>query len=189
NLRKYLEINLNLKWQDRIHMAKDIASGLVFLHDNNIVHRDLHTQNVLVKFEGPKAIVKIADFGHSSYASSPDLDNQDSEVYGIVAFIDPNLLKDSRLYNLDKKLDIYSIGVIFWEISSRRPPFRSVHQDVLAFLIINGARETSVEGTPSEYGRIYKLCWYDDPQDRPSASEVYNMLNVLIESYGILKEY
>ncbi|RIB23762.1 kinase-like domain-containing protein [Gigaspora rosea] len=181
NLREYLRNNSNLKWYDRIHIAKDIAFGLKFLHKNNTIHRDLHTENILVHIENRKATVKIADFGRSSHSSSSDLDNSNSKCYGTIAFIEPKLLRclDGNSYNLDKRSDIYSAGVIFWEISSGRPPFEFVQQHDLILRINDGAREISEEGTPTEYIRIYELCWDDDPQNRPSAFEAYEMLNVL----------
>ncbi|RIB09959.1 kinase-like domain-containing protein [Gigaspora rosea] len=147
------------------------------MHKNNIIHRDLHTKNILVQIKNFKPIVKIADFGRSSYASSSGLDNSD-------AFTEPKLLRelDGNSYNLDEKSDIYSMSVILWEISSKRPPFESVQQNDLILRIIGGERERFREGTPSEYKRIYELCWNDDPQSRPSVSEARRMFNVFLKT-------
>ncbi|RIB25805.1 kinase-like domain-containing protein, partial [Gigaspora rosea] len=60
NLRKYLKNNfLELQWGDKFRMAKQIAQGLFYLHSKNIVHRNLHSKNILVH----DGIMLIADFG------------------------------------------------------------------------------------------------------------------------------
>ncbi|RIB23140.1 kinase-like domain-containing protein [Gigaspora rosea] len=61
-LRDYLMVNFTkLQWTDKLHIAKEIALGLLFLHDNNIIHRDLHSKNILIYQKQPK----ITDFGLS----------------------------------------------------------------------------------------------------------------------------
>ncbi|KAF0547190.1 kinase-like protein [Gigaspora margarita] len=62
NLREYLKENFSrLQWADKLSLAKEIALGLLCLHDNNIIHRDLHSKNILINQGQPK----IADFGLS----------------------------------------------------------------------------------------------------------------------------
>ena len=102
----------------------------------------------------------IADFGLSK-----DLDNLSmslsSPFFGMPAFIEPKCFNDKK-YKRNKKSDIYSLGNLFWEISSGRPPFESCSKYLIASKIINGERESPVEGTPSVYIELYQQCWYDD---------------------------
>jgi hypothetical protein len=65
---------------------------------------------------------------------------------------------ESQNYELNKKSDVYSIGVLMWQISSRRQPFSSKGADFdVSFIlsIFNGKREEIVDGTPSDYSKIY----------------------------------
>ena len=74
----------------------------------------------------------------------------------MVHYIDPEGLNDPN-YKLDKKSDVYSIGVLMWQISSGYKPFRDVDHDVrLTVAIVNGKREKVIDGTPVKYSNLYK---------------------------------
>ncbi|RIB03930.1 kinase-like domain-containing protein, partial [Gigaspora rosea] len=104
-----------------IRMAKEISSGINCLHDANVVHRDLHDKNILVH----DGRMIITDFGLSKslYNSSKSVT---SKVYGIWEYADPQYLKSPFTYKRNKFSDIYSLGVLFWELSSGVPPFRAL---------------------------------------------------------------
>ncbi|CAI2202124.1 10994_t:CDS:2, partial [Funneliformis geosporum] len=68
----------------------------------------------------------------------------------------------SQQYTLNEKSDVYSVGVLLWEISSGRPPFyvKGEEYDVsLAIDILQGLRESVISGTPEYYAKIYTECW------------------------------
>ncbi|KAF0454573.1 kinase-like protein [Gigaspora margarita] len=116
-LREYLKSNFtSLQWVDKLRIAKEIAIGLSFLHDNNIIHRDLHSKNILVH-QGKS---KIAGFGLSKQINKTLI----SVAHEMLAFVEPKCFTVPK-YTLDKKSDIYSFGVILWEVSSGSPPFCS----------------------------------------------------------------
>jgi serine/threonine protein kinase len=76
----------------------------------------------------------------------------------VVPYIDPKKLANQQAYSLNEKSDVYSIGVLSWEISSGKPPFysESVPYDIsLAIQIVHGYRETIVSGTPVDYSNLY----------------------------------
>jgi hypothetical protein len=80
--------------------------------------------------------------------------NKKSEIFGIIPYIDPKKFTDS--YSSNEKSDVYSIGVLLWEISSGHAPFSDVQYDVgLAVKISAGQRETMVPDTPEGYFKIY----------------------------------
>ena len=88
-----------------------------------------------------------------------------SKIFGIVPYVDPksfsrqrNNNKQAQVYLLSEKSDVYSVGVLLWEISSGRPPFynKGESYDIgLAMDILQGFRETPVPNTPEDYVKIY----------------------------------
>lgn len=102
--------------------------------------------------------IKLADFGQSKKiveASS----SSTSSVYGVVPYVDPKF--DGKNYRLNKKSDVYSIGVIMWQISSGRQPFHTEKYDAgLMCQIKGGKREEIIEGTPTFYSDLYECKLY-----------------------------
>ncbi|RIB23395.1 kinase-like domain-containing protein [Gigaspora rosea] len=175
-LREYLMTNFTkLQWTDKLCMAKEIALGLLFLHDNNIIHRDLHSKNILIHHRLPK----IADFGLSKQMNEMSM-TSNSIIHGMPAYAEPQCFVNDK-YKRNIKSDVYSFGVILWEISSGRPPFSSFESGIsLAFHILQGNREEPIEGTPSLYIELYKKCWDNDPANRPETRVIYNALKQFI---------
>jgi serine/threonine protein kinase len=99
--------------------------------------------------------IKVADFGLSKRID--EMSNSQSKTFGLIPYIDPKrLISTSSSYLLNKKSDVYSIGVLLWEISSGQPPFHDKPYDIgLALSISQGFRETPIPDTPEEYIKIY----------------------------------
>ncbi|EXX71619.1 Sps1p [Rhizophagus irregularis DAOM 197198w] len=171
NLKGYLNKNFaSLKWNDKIRMALDITDGLKFLHFKEIIHRDLHSKNILVN----NGNLIIADFGLSKKLAEVTTDSVGNR-YGVVEYIEPQCFKIIN-YKKDKKSDIYSLGILLWEISSGHRPFSGYPQKLLTDHIKDGNRENPIEGTPLKYQRLYQICWDDDPKLRPDIEEVHEIL-------------
>lgn len=118
--------------------------------------------------------VKIADFGISKNLESKPTTR--STVFGVLPYVDSMKIENSK-YEHNKKSDIYSVGVLLWEISSGKPPFHSSNDDLLLALRIGqGERETPLIGTPIEYVRLYQRCWSPTPDERPSIEELRELL-------------
>jgi hypothetical protein len=124
----------------------------------------------------------IADLGLSKRLAEVKT-NSIGNRKGIDGYIEPQCYKNTE-YKKNKKSDIYSLGVLLWEISSGRPPFSNHSQDIrdtLAFHIsYNGVRENPIEGTPSKYQELYQKCWDDKPESRPEIEVVQETLSQLI---------
>ena len=96
----------------------------------------------------------MADFGLSRKIAESS--SSVSKIFGVIPYIDPKTLNGGQNYKLDKKSDVYSVGVLMWQISSGRMPFKNVDYDVkLTMDILNGKRENIIDGTPPEYSKLY----------------------------------
>ena len=98
----------------------------------------------------------MADFGLSKKIAEES--SNMSNVFGVIPYIDPKLLDDQQ-YKSSEKSDIYSIGVLMWQISSGRKPFKDkgFNYDMkLSIAIVNGFREEIIDETPVEYSNLYK---------------------------------
>src|SRR2546421_636101 len=91
--------------------------------------------------------------------------------------MEPKRILDPK-FPYTKSLDIYSFGVLMWEISSGYPPFKesisNIEKSALALAINEGLREDVVPNTPKEYEKLYKNCWNKEPNLRPTIGEVLN---------------
>ncbi|RHZ83512.1 hypothetical protein Glove_91g34 [Diversispora epigaea] len=176
NLRTYLRNNFkNLDWETKIKMAQDITNGLYYMHEKNIVHRDLHSKNVLVHEEK----LLITDLGLSQTLES----NSNSMAGGMYAYSDPQYLRNHIMYKRSKASDIYSLGVLFWELSSGIPPFDNLLSLDILEMVKSGLREAPINGTPEDYIKIYSNAWKDNPKQRPTIEDIRGSLeNIQLEN-------
>ncbi|KAF0400041.1 kinase-like protein [Gigaspora margarita] len=139
---------------------------------------NMHSNNILIHQKQPK----ISDFGLSKLIDETSRTSKTSNsiVHGMAEYIEPQCFVNDK-YKRNMKSDVYSLGVIFWEISSGRPPFHAFQsRDSLVIHIFKGNREEPIEGTPSQYIELYKKCWDNDPTNRPETKLVLNTLKQLI---------
>ena len=99
--------------------------------------------------------IKVADFGLSKRIE--DASKSKSKVFGMIPYINSErLMSDMNPTKLDKKSDVYSVGVLLWEISSGIPPFHEETNNIgLIYEISQGRREVIVPDTPNGYSDLY----------------------------------
>ncbi|GBB84167.1 hypothetical protein RclHR1_01080023 [Rhizophagus clarus] len=172
-LQEYLKEHFhNLTWENKIILALQLAHAVLCLHDERIVHRDLHSKNVLIH----QNTIKLADFGLSKRID--EAYRSRSDLFGVIPYMDPKKFNPQQ-YSLNKKSDIYSMGVLLWEISSGHPPFEGMSSYSLIVQISKGRREKPFPGTPTAYINLYTECWNDEPDNRPTIDQVVDKLKII----------
>ena len=114
-LKQYMEKRGQLNWRESLHFITQIMRGLSHAHSRGIVHRDIKPQNVMVLRDGS---VKVADFGIACLENSAQTLTQ--EALGSVHYISPEQARGDRT---DARSDIYSAGVVLYEMLTGRLPF------------------------------------------------------------------
>ena len=173
-----------LSWDIRFHIAKDIAAGLTHLHEQEILHCDLKSMNVLLG-DGMRA--KLTDFGLSKVkVETKTTTATTSKVSGTIRWMAPELFK--RGEHVSKASDVYSFGMILWEIASRKIPYEETEDDAIAKdWIKDGEKEIIPEEcqrTYPSYAALISRCW-EERSRRPTiqaAAEILKPLKAAIES-------
>lgn len=114
-LKQYMEKREKLDWRESLHFITQIMRGLSHAHSRGIVHRDIKPQNIMVLRDGS---VKVADFGIACLENSAQTLTQ--EALGSVHYISPEQARGDRT---DARSDIYSAGVVLYEMLTCRLPF------------------------------------------------------------------
>lgn len=115
-LKEYIEQQKVLRWKEAVHFAVQILRALQHAHDKGIVHRDIKPQNIMLLEDGT---IKVADFGIARFARASQHTVTDKAI-GSVHYISPEQAKGELS---DEKSDIYSIGVMLYEMTTGTLPF------------------------------------------------------------------
>jgi hypothetical protein len=146
--------------------AFDIARGMKFLHGRSIIHRDLKSANILLDGEG---FVRIGDFGLSKPIDPQAV--QMTQFVGTVNWMAPEMLENSGYY--DEKIDVYSYGILLWELVSRQIPFAGLETGVVISQVLRRDNRPPIPDNVSPTLRnLIQQCWDRNPDNRPSFSEV-----------------
>ncbi|KAH3744221.1 leucinerich repeat kinase [Pelomyxa schiedti] len=185
-----------MKWRFRMQIALDIAKGLAYLHSLHppIVHRDLRSPNIFIQSLDSTADcrVKIADFGLSLQVAG--------KVTGNLAtwqWLAPEVLEAREEY--DESSDLFSAGVIFYEIATRQYPYDEYatlpqyslkrgsdyewrEQNIKSAIAREGIRPTLPPWILRPFGELIQQCWKGHPQQRPSAQVIMTEINDILDS-------
>ena len=128
-LKQYMEKRGQLNWRESLHFITQIMRGLSHAHSRGIIHRDIKPHNILVLRDGS---IKVADFGIARLTSSQATLTQ--EAIGSVHYISPEQAKGSHI---DGRSDLYSVGVMLYEMLTGRLPFEGETPVLIAIQHIN----------------------------------------------------
>ncbi len=137
-LKELIENEGSLRWKDAVHFTIQILKGLQHAHDKGIVHRDVKPQNIMVLADGT---IKVTDFGIARFARNDQRTITDKAI-GSVHYISP---EQARGEKTDEKTDIYSVGVMLYEMLTGRLPFQA--ESAVSVAIMQLQREPQL---PSE---------------------------------------
>ncbi|CAM6077569.1 unnamed protein product, partial [Sphagnum tenellum] len=166
--------NRELDEKRRIRMALDVVKGMNYLHRCSppVVHRDLKSPNLLVD---KNWTVKVCDFGLSRLKHNAFLSSKSSA--GTPEWMAPEVLRNELS---DEKSDIYSFGVILWELSTLQQPWTGMNPiQVVGAVGFQHRRLPIPDNVDPAIANIIQACWRMDPRQRPSFSEIMQELKIL----------
>jgi len=169
-------------WDQRYKIAKSITRGLFCIHSKRVLHRDMKSLNILLT---KKMKAKISDFGLSKIKietqktfSSLYVSN---DVSGTICWKAPETFSIDNPYT--HKADIYSLGIIFWEIASCQVPYEGVDEYSIMNSVEKGKRPQILESCPGEFKDLIERCWSHDPKHRPDSSSVLKQISEIKKDY------
>ncbi|RGB24796.1 hypothetical protein C1646_772594 [Rhizophagus diaphanus] len=180
SLRNYLNTcNNKLSWNDKINYLHSIAHGLKDIHEKELIHRDLHIGNIL----RCRNVTCITDMGLCKPADYNASENSKNSIYGVLPYIAPEILRGQ---NYTKAADIYSFGIIMYEVISGLPSYHDVSHDTsLAIKICKGLRPRFNMKVPQLIEHLINRCLDVNQLNRPKAKEIKEVLSQwYIESYS-----
>src|SRR6266511_1179304 len=139
------------------------------IHQENYIHHDLHSGNIFL-FNISQSV--IGDLGLCQQVI--DKKDNPNKIFGVIPYLAPEVLS-KKPYT--KESDIYSFGIIMWEYTTGKKPFHDrPHNHHLILNILEGKRPEITEDTPEFYVNIMKKCWNPNPENRPTASGIWEYL-------------
>ncbi|KAG9292698.1 hypothetical protein G9A89_008286 [Geosiphon pyriformis] len=177
DMRKYLSKNFHsTSWQHKLLIARQIAFGLDYIRFSGMVHRDLHSGNIL-QLESFQ--VNICDLGLCQPINNEATTTaEEKKIFGVIPYIPPEVLRGKKFTSAG---DIYSFAMLLWELATGKPPFYDCsHDHILIMGIISGQRPKITSSLiPPSIAKIIVKCWDPIPKNRPTAEEVYRKLGKL----------
>ncbi|KAL0897004.1 hypothetical protein Bca101_080965 [Brassica carinata] len=180
SLRHVLLSNRQIDRRKRLIIAMDAAFGMEYLHSKNIVHFDLKCDNLLVNLKDPaRPICKVGDFGLSKIKRNTLVTGG---VRGTLPWMAPELLSGSSS-KVSEKVDVFSFGIVLWEILTGEEPYATMHYGAIIGGIVNNTlRPTVPSYCDPEWRMLMEQCWAPDPFVRPSFPEIARRLRTMSSS-------
>eukprot|EP01090_Pellita_catalonica_P003160 TRINITY_DN127_c0_g1_i4.p1 TRINITY_DN127_c0_g1~~TRINITY_DN127_c0_g1_i4.p1 ORF type:complete len:345 (-),score=85.01 TRINITY_DN127_c0_g1_i4:176-1210(-) len=171
-----------LDWERKMKMSVDSARGLLYLHmcSPPVVHRDLKSLNLLVD---DSYNIKLTDFGISKPLKD-NLETMNSKM-GTLNWLAPEVL-DCKPYS--PASDVYSFGIILWEIVTRETPFDGMHNFQILSAVARGQGLQIPDSCDPAFAKLMNNMWLIDPLDRPGMMEVLDTLVGIQRDLGLLSD-
>jgi serine/threonine protein kinase/tetratricopeptide (TPR) repeat protein len=161
-----------------VEIASEVAHGLGKAHESGIVHRDVKPANILVTKDG---LAKVVDFGLAKLATQARLTRAGTTL-GTAMYMSP---EQARGEETDERSDIWSLGVVLYEMAAGRPPFRGEHEQAIVYSILNQTPEPLdrvLPGAPKELERVLERALSKNPRER------YQRMEEMAADLDVLKD-
>ncbi|PWA92853.1 Phox/Bem1p [Artemisia annua] len=167
----------------RLIIAMDAAFGMEYLHGKNIVHFDLKCENLLVNMRDPhRPICKIGDLGLSKVKQHTLVSGG---VRGTLPWMAPELLS-GKSHMVSEKIDVYSFGIVMWELLTGDEPYGDMHcASIIGGIVNNSLRPTIPTWCDPEWKALMESCWSAEPSERPSFSEISQKLRTMAAAINV----
>ncbi|KAJ4952212.1 hypothetical protein NE237_029044 [Protea cynaroides] len=167
----------------RLIIAMDAAFGMQYLHEKNVVHFDFKSHNLLVNMRDPhRPVCKIGDLGLSKIKQRTLVSGG---VRGTIPWMAPELLtnKDKMV---TEKVDVYSFGIVMWELLTGEEPYADMRSEKIIAGIIKGDLRPEVPSWCEPAWRsLMERCWSSDPELRPGFPEIAKELRAMSVAMNI----
>lgn len=166
----------SFKLPSLLKVAIDVSKGMNYLHQNNIIHRDLKAANLLMD---ENEVVKVADFGVARVKVETGVMTAETGTYRWMA---PEVIEHKPY---DHKADVFSFGVVMWELLTGKLPYEYLTPLQAAVGVVQkGLRPNIPKHTNPSLAELLERCWQQDPILRPDFSEVTEILQKISKEVG-----
>ncbi|KXZ49357.1 hypothetical protein GPECTOR_22g951 [Gonium pectorale] len=167
-----------------LETASDVAKAMVHMHAANVLHADLKARNIMLKScgtEGRGVVAKVADFGLSTRMEHAET-HLSSCFQGTLTHMAPEVMLEGRI---SKAADVYSFGILMWELFCGGDPFAGVPRAHIGHAITKeGRRPKFPPFAPRDYVALASRCWDPDASARPTFEKVLAELVRIREELG-----
>ena len=155
--------------------GKEIGAGLAYLHTQKILHRDLKSPNVLLTEENK---AKLTDFGLAKVKEKAASSSCAGKAKGTITHMAPELLSMGESVPYSTASDVYSLGIVLWELWAREAPFKQATNPMqVGFWVMSGNRPKLNDTTPPRIKDLIQRCWHQEASQRPKVDEVIDTIS------------
>ncbi|CAL9060604.1 unnamed protein product [Musa banksii] len=168
--------HISLELPHLLKFSIDICKGMDYLHQNNIIHRDLKTANLLLD---ANSVVKVGDFGVARFQNQEGVMTAETGTYRWMA---PEVINHQHY---DNKADVFSFAIVLWELATSRVPYDNMTPLQAALGVRQGLRPDIPKDMHPTLAALMQRCWDEVPSKRPSFEEITQELEELLHQVQV----